>query len=462
MLASHQRFYATDYPKPGWAEQDPDIIFHAVVELIQLVQNEIKEPYVLQAVSFSSAMHSIMALSVDGKPLTPAIIWADTRSSKEANELKDSELGKQLHRETGTPIHPMSPLCKLIWMQKYDPVFNSAYKFVSIKEYVIYKMTGEFFVDYSISSASGLLELQSKKWHPLALQVAGVSENQLSTPVSPAFTLNVMQSVRREFNLPDLKIVMGASDGCLAQLGSNAMGEGDLTITIGTSAAVRRAVKEIKDPNGKLFNYWLDENSIISGGASNNGTVIVDWFNREFDGTEKNLNAFVADALTVAPGCNGLLALPYLLGERAPIYNPDAKGVFFGFSVRHTPSHFRRALLEGICFEILSMVNSVEEIHGKSSRIFVSGGFTYSSEWVQLLSNILNRELIHAEAGDASALGAAIIGFEALGQLLNINRIEQSIFKPDDSHAHIYSACFEEFQALYNSLEGLFSRHSSV
>jgi gluconokinase len=235
------------------------------------------------------------------------------------------------------------------------------------------------------------------------------------------------------------------------------MNKSDLTITIGTSAAVRRVSrKNLEDPQLRLFNYPLDEKILISGGASNNGTVIIDWFNREFNNSSQNLKEFVKDTVAVAPGSSGLIALPYLQGERAPIYNPKARGVFFGVSVRHTPNHFKKALLEGICYEILSIVKSVEAVHGPSDKIFVSGGFTYSADWVQLLSNVLGRELIQTEVNDASAIGAAMVGFEALGLSFDHRSGERKLYEPDTELSQFYQKQFEVFEQLYSRLEPLF------
>jgi gluconokinase len=252
---------------------------------------------------------------------------------------------------------------------------------------------------------------------------------------------------------------MGASDGCLAQLGSGAMNKNDLTITIGTSAAVRRVSKrDLDDPQLRLFNYLLDEKTFISGGASNNGTVIIDWFNREFNHEPQNLKAFVKDTFSIAAGSDGLIALPYLQGERAPIYNAEARGVFFGVSVRHKPKHFKKALLESICFEILSIVKSVEDIHGPSDKIFVSGGFTYSPEWVQLLSDVLGRALIQSEVNDASAIGAAIVGFEAVGLSFQRQKGDRKLYKPNINLSKLYQIQFERFELLYKQLEPLFNK----
>ncbi len=460
VLASYQCYYPTLYPQADFAEQDPIQIYRAVLEVISKVIPAVPSSFLIKGISFSSAMHSILAVDRDSRPLTPLIIWADTRSNSEAKELRSSDLGKMLHHQTGAPIHPMAPFCKLLWWRKNNPeLIRSAYKFISIKEFVIHQLSGEYVVDYSIASASGMFNIYSLGWHSEVLRLTGLREDQLSKPVNANYQCAIKPEIQATHSLPDVPLVMGASDGCLAQLGSGAMNKDDLTITIGTSAAVRRVSKRnLEDTQQRLFNYPLDEHTLISGGASNNGTVIIDWFSREFNHTAQNLKEFVKDAVSIAAGSDGLIVLPYLQGERAPIYNAEARGVFFGVSVRHTPRHFKKALLEGVCFEILSIVRSVEEIHGPSDKIFVSGGFTYSPEWVQLLSDVLGRELIQSEVNDASAIGAAIIGFKTLGISFQHQNGERKLYQPDTTLSKFYHKRFEVFELLYKQLEPLFNK----
>ncbi len=460
VIANHQSYYPTFYPQADYAEQDAEQIYHAVLEVISKVIPNVPSTYSIKAISFSSAMHSILAVDEEGKPLTPLVIWADTRSNSQAKELRTADLGKLLHHETGAPIHPMSAFCKLLWWRQHDPeLIRSAYKFISIKEFVIHKLSGEYVVDYSIASASGMFNIYTLDWHIEVLRLTSVREEQLSKPVNATYRCAVLSEIQKRYSLPDIPLVMGASDGCLAQLGSGAMNKEDLTITIGTSAAVRRVSKRnLVDPQQRLFNYPLDKDTLISGGASNNGTIIIDWFSREFNHVPQNLKEFVCDSVSIAAGSDGLIVLPYLQGERAPIYNAEARGVFFGVSVRHTPKHFKKALLEGVCYEILSIVKSVEEIHGPSDKIFVSGGFTYSSEWVQLLSHVLGRELIQAEVNDASAIGAAIIGFQAMGLPFQPQQGERKLFKPDILLSDYYHQHYKVFELLYKQLESLFNK----
>jgi len=459
VLKSHQCFYPTHYPKPGFAEQDPKQIFKAVLDGISATMKDINPDYQISAICFSSAMHSLMAIDRNGDPLSPLIIWADTRSSEQASRLRNTELGKRLHDQTGTAIHPMSPLCKLLWWKEHEPeLFKSAYKFISIKDYIIFQLSGECVIDHSLASATGLFDIDSLSWLEEALGLIGISIERLSKPVSIYSKVFVQAHLK---NIPSAMlgtpIFLGASDGCLAQLGSKAMDEGELTITIGTSGAVRRVGdKKTKDPERKLFRYLLDEETLIVGGATNNGTVILDWFAREFFSDSKSLTELAELASKIPAGCEGLIALPFLQGERAPIYNPDARGVFFNVSIQHTRTHFIKALMEGICFELRSIVKSVEAACGHSKKVFVSGGFTHAPEWVQLLSTILGKELIVSGTHDASAMGAAQVAFRALNLPFQSNQSHRITFTPDASLRELYNTKFAAFEDLYTRLESSF------
>ncbi len=459
VVKSHQSFYPTQYPRAGFAEQNATQILEAVKEVINVVVKDTSTEYSLAALCFSSAMHSLMAVDKDGQPLTQLIIWADTRSSAQARQLRDSEVGNRLHDQTGTPIHPMSPLCKLLWCKQHDPeLLLHAHKFISIKEFVIFHLCGEFLIDYSVASATGLFDIKSLQWSAEAFNLIGVSKARFSTPISGYQAVHINSHTDLPSTLKSVPVFLGANDGCLAQLGSDAMSEGDLTITVGTSGAVRRVgAKEIKDSERKLFRYLLDAETLIVGGATNNGSVIIDWFGREF-GPSSNLMELSKLASEIPAGCDGLIALPFLLGERAPIYNPDARGVFFNVSLRHTKAHFLRALIEGICFELFSLVKSVEKACGPSNRVLVSGGVTHAPEFIKIISNVMGKELIISGSHDASAMGAAQVAFHALGISFHQSRSEQITITPDPAFREIYDRQFKIFESLYSQLESQFGR----
>lgn len=456
VLAQHQVYYPTAYPKPGFAEQDANKILAAVLAALKVLESNIDLSNAI-GISFSSAMHSVLAVNEKGEALTPLIIWADTRSSAQAKKLNSTALGLSLHGISGTPIHPMSPLCKLMWMREFEPnVFTKAHKFISIKEFVWYHLTGEFCVDYSIASATGLFDIHQKEWSKSALEQAEVSAQQLSKPVPVTYQAFLATKILP--NYLHVPLIIGASDGCLAQLGSDAMQAGILTITLGTSGAVRRsATRKLNDPSGRLFNYLLTDDVTIAGGATNNGTAVMDWFMRELAQPEEDLSTTIAKVCAkIDAGSDGLLALPFLQGERAPIYNPDARGVFFNIGMQHTRQHFAHALLESICYELKWIAESVELVLGPSDKIVVSGGITHFADWVQMLADVFNRELVVSSGYDASALGAAHLAFHSLDVSFNISVQSQAKFKPNEKRAQFYTQGYGQFKQVYEALHKLF------
>jgi gluconokinase len=460
VLLNSQVFYPTHYPKWGFSEQSPIEILGAVKNAIKTSAQKFKDE--IRGVSFSCAMHSLIAVDEKGNALSSAIIWSDIRSHSEAKNLRESSPGARIYQVTGTPIHPMSPLCKLMWLrQNQSDLFNSTFKFVSIKEFIFYHFFGVWEVDYSIASATGLFDVHQLKWMPEALELAGIDDSKLSTCVSPYKVYEgVSHSLLDELNLSSkTSFIIGASDGCLANLGSDVMQSAELSITIGTSGAVRMTSTTFQaDPHQRLFNYRLDEKYFVTGGATNNGSVLLNWFNENFLNNQSDIGTLIENGLRVGAGAEGLIFLPYVYGERAPFYNPHARGVFFGLAQHHTHRHMVRAILEGICFEIKSICQAVEQNSDRVIRIMASGGFTQSAKWVQLLADIIGKDVCVQFVNDASALGASKMGFRALNVAFEFSDSEPQLFKPDKEKAESYDRYFILFNELTATLQDKFER----
>ncbi|NOT77269.1 MAG: gluconokinase [Cyclobacteriaceae bacterium] len=453
VLANAQEFYTTQRPIPDYAEQDAEVIFQAVKKIIKMAADKVNGK--VDAVSFSTAMHSLMGVDKNGEALTPLIIWADLRSKNEAIEIINNG-GQKIYEETGTPIHSMSPLCKLRWIKKNQPqIAASAFKFIGIKEYIWGKFFHEFIIDDSIASATGLFNIATRTWSHKAVEMAGISVEQLSTPCSPlAVFENPSEDLAKELGLPaSVQWVMGASDGCLANLGSGAMDEKTLSLTIGTSGAVRKAVtKNTPDAQGRSFNYLLNDKTIITGGATNNGAILVQWFAEKFLKEKVNVKTFGERASGVVPGSAGLIFLPFVLGERAPVFDPESSGVFIGVRQRHTTEHFMRAILEGVGYSLLSIAEVVEENSGSFEKVIASGGFIKSPHWVQIIADIFGKEFTVRGTEDASALGAALIGFEALKVESDFQFPNERVFNPDMILHKKYQQYFSVYKNLYPHL----------
>jgi gluconokinase len=456
-----QAGYPTIQHIDGQSEQDPEVIFNTVIELLQKTISSVTKEHQLKSIAFSSAMHSILAVEKNGKPLTNAFTWADTRSEEFAKKLLKEGKQTLLYSSIGVPIHPMLPLCKIIWIKDSMPeVYSRTTKFISIKEYVFYKLFGKYIIDYSIASASGLFNINTLIWSDEALSLAGISREFLSEPVPVIHgEVEMKKEYRDKLRLSDnVTYYIGGSDGCLANIGSGATGEGEGAVTIGTSGAIRIVTKTSRpDPQERLFNYVVQKNFFVCGGPVNNGGIVLKWFAENFldrDSQSSNdFDWFLKEASKVQVGSNGLVFLPFLLGERAPYWDATLRGAFVGLDIRHTKKHMMRAVVEGICFGLCSVMKATEETYGKIHTLYASGGFTQSAAWLQMLCDILNKKILIAGKGDASALGAAFIALYAGGYIKDFTEAKRMIpiekeFEPNSNNHSAYKQQFAIFESL--------------
>ncbi|WP_220728668.1 gluconokinase [Apilactobacillus xinyiensis] len=450
-----------DYPlyqdSYGMAEEDPDEIFSAVMSGMSKVIRKSKiNNEDLSGVSFSCAMHSLILLDKDFKPITRAITWADNRASKYAKEIKESDLGKKLYENTGTPIHPMTPLSKIVWLKnEKNDLYQQANWFVGIKEYIFYKLFGELKEDYSIANATGMFNIFNMDWDSQALKLTGISKSQLPELVDTTYQFHgIDTSYAKVIGIKEnTPFVIGSSDGPLANLGVNAIDEGVLAVTIGTSGAVRVVTnKPTIDPKGRVFCYYLAKNKWVVGGPVNNGGIVFKWVRDQLCAPEKTIaeqmkiNAYSVlsgIASRVPVGAKGLIFHPYLGGERAPIWDSDARGSFFGLTRNHTRADMIRAVLEGIIYNLYTVSLALEEVVGKPKAIQATGGFAKSALWRQILSDVFEQEVSIPENVQGTALGAATIGMYSLGMIDNLEQVKSLVgkvksYEPNPQNYHVY------------------------
>lgn len=466
--AMSNRGYNLLVPLPTWAEQDPEVIFTTVISAIrEAVDAAGVAKQDVAAVGFSVAMHSLIAMDAKNYPLTNSIIWADNRSIAQTEKLKQDGTGHSVYSRTGTPIHPMSPLTKLMWMRELDSdTFRKAAKFVSIKEYIFYQLFEQYVVDYSIASTTGLFNLHNLTWDEEALFLAGIRPQQLSELVPTTHVLHGMKIRHAEAMglAPDIPVVIGASDGVLANLGVGAIASGKVAITIGTSGAVRTVTQTpVTDPQGRTFCYALTENLWVVGGPTNSGGIVLRWFRDQFSAPEvaqaqqlgiDTYEAMIQAAVKVPAGAEGLLCLPFLSGERAPYWNANARGIFFGVGLHHQRAHFIRAVLEGILFAVYSVNVVLQELTGEAREIRASGGFARSQEWRQMMADLFGKEVLMPEVYEASGFGAAVLAMYAVGALPELADVQKLIrisdrHQPDLHLSSSYHELFSIYERVY-------------
>ena len=455
-LTKVEREYQIYMPEQSFREQKPDEIFEAVLFSLKLcIQESNISVNDIGFVSFSAAMHSLMAVDKEGKALTDSIIWADTRSASYTEEYKLNGKGLEIYFRTGTPVHPMSPLYKLMWLRdNRNNIFRTAHKFISIKEYVFYRLFGEYIVDYSIASATGMFDIFMFQWDREALDILGLNEDRLSKPVPTTYCIKDLKDSYCEFTglNQNTMFVIGASDGCLANLGSNALKPGTAAVSIGTSGAVRVTFdKPVTDVKGRVFCYILSKDKYVVGGPINNGGVIYRWFRDNLAVSGSKYPLINEAVRSIKPGSDGLLFLPFLMGERAPYWDADLRGGFLGISDIHNRNHFARAVIEGICFDLNDVLQAIREQVGNVDRIMASGGFTAFDEWVQMLSSIMNINIEVQESTESSCLGAVMLGMLATGMVAKLEDCvgmvkTYEVYGPQENQRKIYDELFEIYK----------------
>ena len=456
-----RKHYPVYVPHRGWIEQDPDEIFGAVVEAIGESLAAIPQGSRLQAIALSSQLYSALAVGPDGKPLTKSLIWSDTRSADIAGALQQHPDAATIRERTGCPIDAAYPLSKIKWFKDHLSLPAST-KYISIKEYITYRLTGHYLVDWSIASATGLFNIQSKQWEPASLDLLGISPGNLSELVSPrTFLPKLDPDICAQARIPQgTPLVIGGGDGPLASLGVGAVTGDVLAINIGSSAAARAVVRTpIIDPHGRLWTYLLDEGLWVLGGMVSSGGIVFEWFLNNFFSKNEQANTQPEDlyalvdrlAAQISPGAEDLLFIPYLSGAQSPDWQPRTRGSLVGLDIKHQRGHFARAVLEGITRSIYRIAEAIQTLLEKDFReVYVAGGLTASSLWLQIAADMFGATVVVPETTEGSARGAAILAMLAIGEVSKIEDLAPLFtplrrVAPDDSARRYYEVQYKKF-----------------
>ncbi len=450
---------------PQWNEQDPQgLVAGMVVAARQALESANTPPEQVGAASLGGAMHSLLALDANDRPLSGVITWADGRGARQAQRLRGTPQAEALYRRTGCPAHGMYPLYKILWLREETPdVFARAARFVTGKEYVLRQLTGEWLVDYSIAAGHGLMDTHALAWDAEALELAGLRAGQLSPLAPPQRALRLSDpTLARQMGLsPGTPLVLGCSDAVNSSLGAGAVRPGQATLMVGTSGALRLvAPQPVLHPHGRSWCYAIDRGHWLVGGAINNGGVALNWLRDLFNrtgGDSLSFDAIVALAGQAPAGAGGVVCLPFFAGERSPNWNLNARAAFVGLTLQHGPQHLARALLEGVAFRFRSLAEMLVEAGCQPAEVRASGGFTRSPLWLEITASALQRELHLPAWTETSAWGAAawaLIGAGALPDMETAAGLVplEGTMRPDAAQAATYARLYPLYTRLYENL----------
>lgn len=465
VVFSASKGYPLIQTKIGQAEEDPKVIFDAVQEVIfALTQKADGE---IAAISWSSQMHSLIGLDKDNNLLTNSITWADNCAKNVVQDAKKSGLARKIYQKTGMPMHPMAPIYKMLWLKDNEPeLFNQVKKWIGIKEYLIFRLTGKLIIDTTMAAGTGMLNLKTLTWDQELLDTLNVKQEQLPEIAQPT---EIVAPIKEEYVQKlgidsDTKIVLGASDGYLSTIGVNAIDSDHFALNVGTSGAVRTIVDQPKiDQNASYFCYPIDKKHYLLGGPVNNGGIVFNWARQTLFDAGETPQDYLDVAQSAPAGSRNLIFLPYLGGERAPIWDANARGSFVGLTRMHQKTEMARAVIEGIIFNLYDAAFSLIKNTKKPVAINATGGFLKSDFVRQLCADIFNMPIVTMKEQQSGTLAAMFLARQALGINQDLSEIEQfaqedKVYFPNPKEAVIYQNMFPLYCEIKNALAASYSK----
>jgi xylulokinase len=478
LLASALAAYPTRYPRPGWAEQDAREYWTAFCRSTRdLLAAAGCSPREIGVVSFSGQMMAALPVDGRGDPLRPSIIWADQRATAEAEELARRVPPDRIYALTGHRVSASYSAAKIMWIHANEPdVYRRAAKFLHAKDFVVCRLTGTMCTDYSDASGMNLLDIGALGWSEEMLAAAEISPTLLpdlfeSTAVVGKVTAEAAAASGLAEGIP---VAIGGGDGACATCGAGVVSEGEAYLCLGTSAWMATASRTpLFDPGQRTFTFChFTRGLFFPCGSMQAAGGSLAWFMNAFpaagnaessDGVDR-YEAANHEAAAIPAGCEGLLFLPYLMGERSPWWNSRARGSFVGLSMLHGRPHLLRAVMEGVALNMRVIADAFREQGREWGEIRMLGGAARSATWRQIFADVLETPVATLNfMEEATSLGAAIAGGVGVGMFADIvdaARIVRTVDRtvPDPARFPVYRRIYPAFTAAYTQLAPVFDR----
>lgn len=465
--------YGTEYAHTGWAEQNPEDWWRAVcLSTQQLLSRAAISPRDIAAITFSGQMMGAVALDAQARPLRNAIIWADQRAVEQERWLSERIDPAQVYRLTGHRLSASYSLCKILWLRDHQPdVYAATHKFVHAKDAIVARLTGQFVTEPTDASGMNLYDLNTWDWAGRIIEVAGLDPHKLpELKRSIDVVGGVLPAVADEVGVPaGTPVVIGGGDGMCAAAGAGVVREGAAYNYIGSSSWIALATRQpVYDLDYRTFT-WAH---LVPGMYSPCGTMQMaggsyQWTRDQLCPVEKQaaeavgISPYELMNLTAAqspPGANGLIFLPYLLGERSPRWNPRARGAFIGLTIRHSHADMVRAVLEGVTMNLRVILDALTAQGARIDAMRVIGGGARGRFWNQVMADIYGVPVQRlAILEEATSMGAALAGGIGVGLYRDfsmsetMNVIVEEI-RPNPAAQEAYLRAYPIFEAAYRAL----------
>lgn len=480
-VASKTCEYPLYQPQNGWAEQKPEDWWQAAAVGIRHCVQAV-DAAGIAGVGISGQMHGLVMLDEDGEVLRPSIIWCDQRTAAECGEMTEKIGAQRLIEITANPAMTGFTASKILWVKNHEPELYARCAHILLpKDYIRYRLTGEFATEVSDASGMQLLDIPARGWSrevldKLDIDAALLGKLYESCEITGEVHAAAAACTGLKAGTP---VVGGAGDNFAAAIGTGVVSEGRAFTTLGTSGVVFAHAEEVSiEPQGRIHTFcsavpgkWCVMSCTLAAGLS------LRWARDTFCGEEVRAAAeqgvdpyvMMCDAAAKIPiGCDRLFFLPYLMGERSPHLDPHARGSFFGLSGMHTRAHLIRAVLEGVAYSQLDCVNVFRDMGVAIEDMTVCGGGGRSPLWRQMLADMYGCPVATLQADEGPALGVAILAGvgtgiypsveEACGRVIGRNAAQM----PEDAASAEYAKYYEVFKSLYPMMKDGFARLGSI
>ena len=472
--------YPFQTPKALWAETDPEVWWTATQQAIHNLLEGV-DPKSIKVVGLTGQMHGLVLLDAEGQVLRPCIMWNDQRSHAECEEISNLVGPSKVLEITGNPVLAGFTAPKIRWVEKNEPeIFSQISKVLLPKDFIRYKLSGEFFSDVSDASGTSMLDVGKRKWSDEILDSLGWNKDWLPEVTESTVLSSSISSLGSDATglLEGTPIAAGGGDCAAQAVGSAIVREGKVSVTLGTSGVVFAQSDEYRvEPDGKLHAFchavpgkWHLMGVMLSAAGS------FQWYKNTFGDFESKIEEkegidayeqLTKGAESVTPGSNGLFFLPYLSGERTPYPDPHAKGCFIGLSLIHKKEHLSRSVLEGVSFGLNDSLQLMKSLGINPSEVQLSGGGTKSGLWKQMLADVFALPCTMVNAREGAAYGAALLAAVGSGDFASVEDGSEAWIRTTEKitpsvEANAYRNSYAIYKSLYPKLKESFGQIASL
>lgn len=456
------REYPLYFPHPGWSEQNPEDWFAQSMEGIRELTADCDKSQV-QGISFGGQMHGLVALDDQDQVIRPAILWNDGRTGKQTDYL-NQVIGKdRLSEYTANIAFAGFTAPKILWMKENEPEnFARICKIMLPKDFLAYKLSGSFCTEYSDASGMLLLDVEHKCWSEEMLEICGITEEQLPKLYESWEVVGTLKKeIAEDLGLPEsVKVIAGAGDNAAAAVGTATVGDGGCNISLGTSGTLFISSKKFGvDENNALHSFAHADGNYHLMGCMLSAASCNKWWMDEILKTK----AYQEEQAGITKlGENRVFYLPYLMGERSPHNDPDARAAFIGMSMDTTREDMTQAVLEGVAFGLRDSLEVARSIGVSPERTKICGGGAKSPLWRKIIANVMNMKVDIIESEEGPGYGAAILAAVGCGVFSSVEEAAKKLVKvvateePDPELTAKYEERYQKFRKLYSALKGMF------